>query len=79
MVLFYWRNDDARSYVVEMTETPNDEASYSPVLPENGGVTTKSETQITNLTPGKRYWLRVAGVNAEGVGAWSEPVSRIPQ
>ena len=71
--------DDAKSFVVEITETPNDEASYAPVLPEHGGVSTKSETQITELTPGKRYWFRVAGINTEGIGKWSVPATRIPQ
>jgi hypothetical protein len=29
--------------------------------------------EIPNLTPGLMYRFRVAGINAEGQGVWSEP------
>jgi len=70
---------DARCFVVEMTENSNNASSWIAVLAGRGGASTKSETLITGLTPGKRYWFRVAGINAGGLGDFSDPATRISQ
>ncbi|MCX6200225.1 MAG: fibronectin type III domain-containing protein [Bacteroidetes bacterium] len=43
-----------------------------------GGETTKSTITINELTPGTTYYLRVAHINAAGIGEWSEVVVCIP-
>jgi len=70
---------EADSFVVQITETPNNTASWNTVSPENGGASTRSETVITGLVSGRKYWLRIASVNAAGVSEWSDPATHIPQ
>ena len=69
----------ARCYSVEVTDNAVDPASWIPVRAVNGGVCTMSETLVTGLATGKRFWLRVTGVNAAGPGAMSEPAVRVTQ
>lgn len=70
---------EADSFVVQLTETPNEPASWNTVPPERGGAVTRSETVITGLVSGKKYWLRIASVNAAGVSEYSDPATHIPQ
>lgn len=39
--------------------------------------TTKSKTVANGLASGTRMWTRVRGLNAAGVGAWSDPATKI--
>jgi hypothetical protein len=41
------------------------------------GITTQSKTTISGLTPGVRYWFRVAVVDKDGQHPFLEPVSLI--
>lgn len=66
-------------YHVEMTETPQVNSTWQMVPVPRGGVSTKSSTEITGLTPGTRYWFRVAGFNSYGLGEYSEQAVRISQ
>lgn len=38
------------------------------------GATTKREASLNSMVSGKKYWFRVAAVNAAGQSAWSDPV-----
>lgn len=69
----------ARTYVLQLTQTPNNENSWLTIAPDKGGLVTKARTVILDLLHGKRYWLRVAGINGAGVGAYSAEDSHIPQ
>ncbi|HEV7473405.1 MAG TPA: fibronectin type III domain-containing protein [Pyrinomonadaceae bacterium] len=40
-------------------------------------MSTKSSFTVTGLTPGTRYWFRVAAVGAGGQSGWSDPASKI--
>jgi hypothetical protein len=62
----------AHSYVWESTTVNPVSGPYTATEP-----TTASSTTLTGLTSGTRYWIRVAGVGAKGVGPWSDPVSKI--
>jgi len=73
------RTEGAVVYVIEMTETPQNFSSWTEVHPMRGGLSTKSETLITGLTPTRRYWFRVTGFNSAGLGETSEPATRISQ
>ena len=69
----------ARCYAVEITDNPTSEQSWSPVRVVNGGVSTRSETRIIGLASMKRYWIRVAGVNFAGAGAFSAQAVHVTQ
>ncbi len=77
--LAWSRTEGAVVSVIEMTETPQNISSWAEVPASRGGLSTKSETLITGLTPGKRYWFRVTGFNSAGLGETSEPATRISQ
>jgi len=62
----------AHSYLWEITTGDPVTGPYTPTAP-----TTASSTTLTGLTSGTRYWIRVAGVGSQGVGPWSDPVSKI--
>ncbi len=61
----------ARSYVVERTANPNDATSWAHI-----GATTKTRF-VAAGQPAGRAWFRVAGVGAQGQGAWSDPATCI--
>lgn len=58
----------ARSYVIEISPDPPTSTSW-----KHAGVSTKSRSTISNLTPGTRYWFRVAAVGTAGQSGWSDP------
>jgi len=64
--------EGANSYVVQMTDNINNEASFKDV-----GFPTASEFLVTGLIKGKQYWFRVAAVYAAGLSDWSDPATRI--
>ncbi|MDB6124467.1 MAG: hypothetical protein JWQ71_3460 [Pedosphaera sp.] len=58
----------AKSYAIE--RAPNS-ADLQFVMV---GTSTKTKTSLNTMTPGNKYWFRVAAVGAAGQGAWSDPV-----
>lgn len=62
----------AKSYVIERSVDPPTETSWT-----HAGVSTKSSFTITGLTPGTRYWFRVAAVSSSGQSGWSDPAMKI--
>jgi Fibronectin type III domain len=62
----------AKSYVIEKSGDPPTATSW-----QHAGVSTKSSTTIDGLTPGTRYWFRVAAVGTAGQSGWSDPASKI--
>lgn len=62
----------AKSYVIEKSADPPTATSW-----QHAGVATKSSTTIEGLTPGTRYWFRVAAVGTAGQSGWSDPASKM--
>lgn len=61
----------AKSHVIQYATDPN--------APDGdwkyGTSSTKSSCTIGNLTPGTRYWFRVAATGSAGQSPWSSPVT----
>jgi hypothetical protein len=57
-----------RSYVIEVSPDPPTATSW-----RHSSVSTKSRNTTGNLTPGTRYWFRVAAVGTAGQSGWSDP------
>jgi len=62
----------ARSYVIQMTTTPTDEASWKLL-----GTSVRSSFTIAGLTSGTKYWFRVAALGTAGQGPWSDPAEKM--
>jgi hypothetical protein len=62
----------ARSYVIEKSPDPPTGTSWA-----HAAVSTKSRSTLSGLTPGTRYWFRVAAVGTSGQSGWSDPATRI--
>jgi|SRR5205085_2296489 len=62
----------AKSYIVELTQTPADEATW-----KQQAVVTASKCTVGKLTSGTKYWFRVRAVGAAGHSAWSDPASKM--
>jgi len=62
----------ARSYVIQMTTTPSDEASW-----KLAGSAVKSSFTAAGLTSGTKYWFRVAALGTAGQGPWSDPAEKM--
>lgn len=62
----------AKSYVIEKSGDPPTATSW-----QHAAVSTKSGATIEGLTPGTRYWFRVAAVGSAGQSGWSDPASKI--
>ena len=59
----------AKSYLIER-------APDATTLAWNGiAAPTKARASVNTMTPGQKYWFRVAGVGAAGPGPWSEEVA----
>jgi len=63
---------EATSYVIEMSPDPPTATSWG-----HKGVSTKSTFTVPGLTSGARLWFRVAAVNPNGQGPWSDPATKI--
>jgi hypothetical protein len=61
-----------KSWVWQYSNDPTDTNKW--VL---AGVSTQSTFTIEDLTPGDRYWFRVAAVYSNGQDNWCEPLSQI--
>lgn len=64
----------AKIYVVEITEDPLVEDNFKTIGPSS-----KTRFEFTNLTPGKKYWVRVAGIGKDGIGPFSDPAGKIAE
>ena len=62
----------ARSYIIERSPDPPTATSWA-----HAGVSTKARATIGGLTPGTRYWFRVAAVSTGGQSGWSDPATCI--
>jgi hypothetical protein len=63
---------EAASYVIDSSADPPTATSWQHL-----GVSTKSTFTVPGLTSGARIWFRVAAVNANGQGPWSDPATKI--
>ena len=62
----------AASYDVQITQLdPTVEANWAHTATSK----TSSHIQLTGLTPGQSYWLRMRGIGTNGVGLWTEPLN----
>lgn len=66
------RVQGARSYVIQQSGDPVTPTSWS-----YRGVSTKSSFTAAGLTSGTRFWFRVAAINSNGQGGWSDPATKI--
>jgi len=57
-------------FCVQMSETPDDEASWSLVLI----ISNSFKLIIPKMVHGKEVWFRVNASNAQGTGLWSNPI-----
>ncbi|HEY0430474.1 MAG TPA: fibronectin type III domain-containing protein [Pyrinomonadaceae bacterium] len=62
----------ARSYVVEKSPDPPSATSWA-----HASVSTKARATMNGLTPGSRYWFRVAAIGTNGQSGWSDPATCI--
>jgi hypothetical protein len=62
----------ARTYNIQLTTTPNDDASFKLV-----SASVRSSYTVTGLTSGTKYWFRVAAVGTAGPGPWSDPAEKM--
>lgn len=62
----------ARSYVLELTTTPDEAASWKQC-----GLATSAKFTAQGLTTGTQYWFRVAALGTAGQGPWSSALERL--
>jgi phosphodiesterase/alkaline phosphatase D-like protein len=62
----------AKSYIIEKSADPPTATSW-----QHAGVSPRSTFTVTGLTPGTRYWFRVAAVSTGGQSGWSDPAMKI--
>jgi hypothetical protein len=62
----------AKSYIIEFSVDPPTDTSW-----KHAGVSPRSSFTVTGLTPGTRYWFRVAAVSTGGQSGWSDPAMKI--
>lgn len=62
----------ARSYTVEQSPDPPTANSW-----QHAAIATKTQTTISGLASGTKYWFRVAAVGPNGQSPWSNPATRI--
>ena len=62
----------AKSYIIERSADPPTATSWG-----NATAAIKSSVSIKGLTPGTRYWFRVAAVLSSGQSGWSDPATKI--
>ena len=61
----------AKSYVIQISPDPMTATSWT-----YAGASTTAHADVNGAEAGKRYWYRIAAVNAKGQGPWSEPACR---
>ena len=61
----------ASSYVYQLSQTPQDAASW-----KHAAVSATSSCTIAGLTSGQRYYVRVAAIGTAGQGPWSDHASQ---
>jgi len=67
-----WKEEaEADAYVLQLCADPMTEAGWKDLDP-----VTEPVFVGNGVTPGQKYWYRVAGVGSLGRGAWSEPALR---
>ncbi len=62
----------ARAYTVERATDAGGELIW-----QSAANVTKPKASVNTMTPGKKYWFRVASVGAAGQGPWSDLVGRV--
>lgn len=62
----------AKSYEVQISPDPFNDASWI-----GRSSVTKSKTVLLGLTSGAKMWARVRSVGPGGIGAWSDPATKI--
>ena len=72
--LLWDRMPGARVYVIEVSTDPFGPETFVP-----RGVSTKSRFELDKLTPGTKYWVRVAAIGLDGLGDWSDPAAKIAE
>ena len=62
----------AGSYEVHIAEdNPNIESNWRHAISSVNSL----HIIVTGLTPGKNYWVRIRGIDSNGGGVWSDPIS----
>lgn len=74
MRLLWDRMPGAKLYIIGVSDDPFSETSF-----EVKATSTKIRYRITDLTPGKKYWFKVAAIGKDGEGAYSDPAGQIAQ
>jgi hypothetical protein len=62
----------ARSYVVQQSPDPPTATSWT-----SSATVVKTKATITGLTPGQKYWFRVAAIGPGGQSGWSDPATKM--
>ena len=57
-----------RAFVIQISTTPNDEASWQRI-----GFSTSTRYTAKGLVRGSQYWFRVAAFGTAGEGPFSDP------
>ena len=66
------RLSGAGSYEVHIAQdNPNLESNWRHAISSVNSL----HIIVTGLTPGKNYWLRIRGIDSNGGGVWSDPIS----
>lgn len=65
-----WDRQRGRSFIIQYTETPTDQASW-----KQAGVSTTSSFTVKGLVSGKKYFFRVCPVLGDEMGPWSDEAS----
>jgi len=73
MLKFTWNTvKGANSYVLQITQTPDDEDSWV-----YNQTVTRSKATVSGLNSAETYWGRVAAINAAGRSTWSDPAKNL--
>jgi len=68
------RLSGAGSYEVHIAQdNPNLESNWRHAISSVNSL----HIIVTGLTPGKNYWVRIRGIDSNGGGVWSDPISII--
>lgn len=70
--LSFGRVKGSKSYLVEFTADAAARDNW-----QQAGVFTRTRLTVDSLSPGTKYWFRVAAIGTAGQGPWSDPAARI--